>query len=57
MPSSSWTYHGYGQMGRAYGSYKTQNDPISDNLYRASDAVVNPANPFVRTFFETQLEG
>jgi outer membrane receptor protein involved in Fe transport len=31
-------------MGRAYGSYKTQNDPISDNLYRASDAVVNPAN-------------
>ena len=44
VPSSSWTYHGYGQMGRAYGSYKTQNDPISDNLYRASDAVVNPAN-------------
>jgi len=44
VPGSSWTYHGYGQMGRAYGSYKTQNDPISDNLYRASDAVVNPAN-------------
>jgi outer membrane receptor protein involved in Fe transport len=44
VPGSSWSYHGYGQMGRAYGSYKTQNDPISDNLYRASDAVVNPAN-------------
>jgi len=44
VPSSSWSYHGYGQMGRAYGSYKTKNDPISDNLYRASDAVVNPAN-------------
>jgi len=44
VPGSSWTYRGYGQMGRAYGSYKTQNDPISDNLYRASDAVVNPAN-------------
>ncbi|HWU55538.1 MAG TPA: TonB-dependent receptor plug domain-containing protein, partial [Rhizomicrobium sp.] len=43
VPSSSWTYHGYGQMGRAFGSYKTLNDPISDNLYRASDAVVNPA--------------
>ena len=43
VPSSSWSYHGYGQMGRAYGSYKTKNDPISDNLYRASDAVVNPA--------------
>jgi len=44
VPSSSWTYQGYGQMGRSYTSYKTGNDPISDNLYRASDAVVNPAN-------------
>lgn len=44
VAGSSWSYHGYGQMGRAYGSYKTKNDPISDNLYRASDAVVNPAN-------------
>jgi iron complex outermembrane receptor protein len=44
VPSSSWSYHGYGQMGRGYVSYKTGNDPISDNLYRASDAVVNPAN-------------
>ncbi|HYS45689.1 MAG TPA: TonB-dependent receptor, partial [Rhizomicrobium sp.] len=43
VPGSSWSYHGYGQMGRGYGSYKTLNDPISDNLYRASDAVVNPA--------------
>jgi iron complex outermembrane receptor protein len=43
VPNSSWTFHGYGQMGRAFGSYKTLNDPISDNLYRASDAVVNPA--------------
>jgi len=44
LPGSSWTYQGYGQMGRGYVSYKTGNDPISDNLYRASDAVVNPAN-------------
>ena len=44
VPASSWTYHGYGQMGRGHSSYKTGNDPISDNLYRASDAVVNPAN-------------
>jgi outer membrane receptor protein involved in Fe transport len=43
VPGSSWGYHGYGQMGRGYVSYKTHNDPISDNLYRASDAVVNPA--------------
>jgi iron complex outermembrane receptor protein len=44
VPGSSWSYHGYGQMGRDLDSYKTKNDPISDNLYRASDAVVNPAN-------------
>jgi len=44
VPGSSWTYHAYGQMGRDLDSYKTLNDPISDNLYRASDAVVNPAN-------------
>jgi iron complex outermembrane receptor protein len=43
VPGSSWSYHGYGQMGRGYASYKTGSDPISDNLYRASDAVVNPA--------------
>jgi iron complex outermembrane receptor protein len=43
VPGSSWTYHGYGQMGRDLDSYKTKDDPISDNLYRASDAVVNPA--------------
>ena len=43
VPGSSWTYHAYGQMGRDLDSYKTHNDPISDNLYRASDAVVNPA--------------
>ena len=43
VPGTSWTYHGYGQMGRDLDSYKTKNDPISDNLYRASDAVVNPA--------------
>ncbi len=44
VPGSSWTYSAYGQMGRNRDSYKTLNDPISDNLYRASDAVVNPAN-------------
>jgi iron complex outermembrane recepter protein len=41
---SSWTYHAYGQVGKDYDSYKTLDDPISDNLYRAADAVVNPAN-------------
>lgn len=44
ISGSSWSYHGYGQMGRDLDSYKTLDDPISDNLYRASDAVVNPAN-------------
>ena len=41
---STWNYHWYGQMGRNYVSYLTRNDPISDNLYAASDAVLNPAN-------------
>ncbi|HEX3754065.1 MAG TPA: TonB-dependent receptor, partial [Rhizomicrobium sp.] len=41
---STWDYHWYGQMGRNYVSYLTNDDPISDNLYAASDAVVNPAN-------------
>ncbi|HUO94546.1 MAG TPA: TonB-dependent receptor [Rhizomicrobium sp.] len=41
---STWQYHAYGQVGKDYDSYKTLDDPISDNLYRAADAVVNPAN-------------
>ena len=40
----SWSYHAYGQVGKDYDSYKTHDDPVSDNLYRAADAVVNPAN-------------
>ncbi|MEY4966273.1 MAG: hypothetical protein RL274_1856 [Pseudomonadota bacterium] len=43
VPGSSWTYNAYGQMGRNRDSYKTRDNPISRNLYRASDAVVNPA--------------
>ncbi len=39
---STWQYHAYGQVGKDYDSYKTLDDPISDNLYRAADAVVNP---------------
>jgi iron complex outermembrane receptor protein len=41
---SSWQYHAYGQIGRSKASYETRNNPISNNLYRATDAVVNPAN-------------
>ncbi|MDB5467438.1 MAG: TonB-dependent receptor [Phenylobacterium sp.] len=41
---ASWSYHGYAQTGRNHANYKTSDDPISDNLYRAADAVVNPAN-------------
>jgi iron complex outermembrane recepter protein len=40
----SWAYHLYGQVGKDYDSYKTHDDPISDHLYQAADAVVNPAN-------------
>jgi outer membrane receptor protein involved in Fe transport len=41
---TSWSYHGYAQAGQNHAVFKTQDDPISDNLYRAADAVVNPAN-------------
>ena len=41
---SSWSYHGYAQAGQNHAVFKTQDDPISDNLYRAADSVVNPAN-------------
>ncbi len=44
VAGSTWVYHAYGQIGKDYDSYKTSDDPISDNLYRAVDAVVNPAN-------------
>ncbi len=40
----TWAYHFYGQVGKDYDSYKTHDDPISDRLYQAADAVVNPAN-------------
>ncbi len=40
VAGTTWTYKTYGQMGRGYASYKTRDNPISDNLYRASDAVL-----------------
>ncbi|MDP3738477.1 MAG: TonB-dependent receptor [Hyphomonadaceae bacterium] len=39
-----WTYNAYYQFGRSHALFETLNDPISNNLYRAADAVVNPAN-------------
>ena len=45
VAGTTWSYRTYGQMGRGYASYKTRDNPISDNLYRASDAVfVTPGN-------------
>lgn len=41
---TSWSYHGYAQAGQNHAVFKTQDDPISDKLYQAADAVVNPAN-------------
>ncbi len=40
----TWAYHLYGQVGKDYNFYKTHDDPISDRLYQAADAVVNPAS-------------
>jgi outer membrane receptor protein involved in Fe transport len=39
-----WGYSGYVQTGRNHALYETSDDPMSDELYRAADAVVNPAN-------------
>jgi outer membrane receptor protein involved in Fe transport len=39
-----WGYQGYIQTGRNHANYQTSDDPMSDELYRAADAVVNPAN-------------
>jgi outer membrane receptor protein involved in Fe transport len=41
---SDWTYNAYYQYGRNHSLFLTLNDPISENLYRAADAVRNPAN-------------
>ena len=41
---TSWQVHGYAQLGRSKSVYDTFDDPISDNLYRAADAVLNPAS-------------
>jgi outer membrane receptor protein involved in Fe transport len=42
ISGSDWQYHGYGQIGRSRSAYDTLDDPISDNLYRAADAVTDP---------------
>jgi iron complex outermembrane receptor protein len=39
--NSNWTYKGYFQHGDNHSLFKTEDDPISNNLYRASDAVMN----------------
>jgi iron complex outermembrane receptor protein len=40
----SWSYKGYYQYGRNASLFQTLFDPISERLYAAADAVVNPAN-------------
>ena len=44
---SDWKYEGYGQIGRSRSAYDTNDDPISDNLYRAADAVSDPSGRIV----------
>lgn len=39
---SSWTYNGYYQYGENESLFRTINDPISNNLYRAADSVLRP---------------
>lgn len=44
---SDWKYNGYAQLGRSRSAYDTNDDPISDNLYRAADAVTDPSGRIV----------
>lgn len=47
IPGSSWSYHGYAQAGENHAVFRTHDDPISDNLYRAADAVYNSSGQIV----------
>lgn len=40
---TSWSYHAYAQHGQNHALFETHDDPISDKLYQAADAVMNPA--------------
>jgi len=40
----NWTYGGYYQYGKNESLFQTRFNPISERLYRAADAVRNPAN-------------
>ena len=45
--NSQWSYKGYFQHGQNHSLFKTEDDPISDNLYRAADAVFNGSGQIV----------
>jgi len=47
--SENWTYRGYFQNGENHSVFKTTDDPISNNLYRAVDAVVSNGKIVCRT--------
>lgn len=45
--NSDWSYKGYFQHGQNHSLFKTEDDPISNNLYRAADAVYNSSGQIV----------
>jgi iron complex outermembrane receptor protein len=45
--NSDWTYKGYFQHGQNHSLFKTEDDPISNNLYQAADAVFNSSGQIV----------
>jgi iron complex outermembrane receptor protein len=57
--NGDWTYSAYYEYGKNHSVFKTEDDPISERLYRAADAVVNPANGQVvcRTTLTTPTDG
>lgn len=44
IAGTSWAYDAYAQAGRNHALYLTSDDPMSSELYRAADSVLNPAN-------------
>ena len=45
--NSDWNYKGYFQHGQNHSLFKTEDDPISNNLYNAADSVFNSSGQIV----------
>jgi iron complex outermembrane receptor protein len=56
--TDNWTYSAYYEYGQNHSVFETRNDPKSEALYRAADAVRNPAGQIVcRTTLTNPTDG